>query len=581
MASLPLQFGDVVRALEICLWIREKCFEPSNRADQRYKAFLNEVLRLESALKDLKAAIAYAFREIEDVEPYISGERELVFDDQNTITVPGAGEIIGDFGSTLKDCEQLLQQHVRFQNDRATAISSAFWHIQVQAQVDDLRKRLQSHIGSTSLVVAVANLRLLGSLKEEIRRLTDSSSGRGNPLALPPVMVLLARRFEDAIFKDPPSPFANIQGVPVQDTIKIMCYHLRRAIKKTSEDMTPSTQQRLGLIKAHWLLTVLKSSQNFPSCPRRYQRIVEGIEGKIELIYSTQTDVAVIDSQLATMPDEMFQIWPQKYIPPIVLPIQPSEHEEAVGSAPLIPTPHYERQNLHMIRLSSHRLRLTSEDFPHRPHPTAKVVYSSSPFNAWHDGLIPTYAITPFTADKTYSLQITSSKDEQAVTYEVQNIRDAATLQNACVGHSVWGYEIDVTFTAALSARFRPVLRKGFGVIQLLEHPVSAQHREALMEPQNGSQLVNGDPGSASSIASRSNVSSVFRSFSPSILSQQQDEGMEVYTVRKPPPPFLVSFVKENPDKKVKTDFYTMYKVDSKCPSKGMPACADYCSLAS
>ncbi len=568
MAALPLQFGDVVRALEICLWIREKCLEPSNSADKRYNAFLNEVSRLESALQKLKAALAHAFAEIEDIEPYLSGYKELMVDGQDTLSVPGAGEIIGDFNSTLEECAKLLRKHVKFQNGRATAIPNGFWHFEVQSQVDELQRRLQSHIGNTSLVVAMANLRLLSSLKEEMRRLTNSGSSRRSPLDPPSVMASLAPRFQAAIFKNPPRPFADIRGIPVQDTIKIICFHLRKTTKETPENESMDTERRLGLIKTHWLLTVLKRSQAFPNCSRRYQRVVEEIEDRIELIYSNQTNTAIMDIHLAKMPDKMFQIWPEKNIPPIVLPIHPTENEEAVGSISLIPKPQYRRQKLHIIRLSDHGLRLASEDFPHRPHPTARVLYPCSPFHSLYDGFVPMYAITPFNTNKQYCLQVTSNRGEQAVTYEVQNIRDAAVLQNGCLNYNIWGFEYDVGLTTALSATFKPLLRKGFGVVQLLEHPLSAQRRRELTETPNGSHSTDDDNQSRFSIVSPSSQSSVFKSFSPSILSRESDEDMEVYTVRKPPPPLLVLFVHEKPDKKIQTELYTMYKMDSKCPSR-------------
>jgi hypothetical protein len=100
--STPIQFGDVVKALEICLWIRNNCFDTINNASILYLGFRQDVLDLQKRLKQLQASFERAVTHL--ATNY----------NQAALLKLEADELVGDFQATLEDCQRLLKKHARF-----------------------------------------------------------------------------------------------------------------------------------------------------------------------------------------------------------------------------------------------------------------------------------------------------------------------------------------------------------------------------------------------------------------------------------------------------------------------------------
>src|SRR5215469_16331929 len=109
--AAPVSVSDVLTAIGICKNIYDNCYHPAKRASTSFINFRNDIRQLQNRLEQFHHAINNAHNYVGGVDDSMASAEE-----KRARFKKDAGELIGDFSSTLQECEQLLQVHCRFEH---------------------------------------------------------------------------------------------------------------------------------------------------------------------------------------------------------------------------------------------------------------------------------------------------------------------------------------------------------------------------------------------------------------------------------------------------------------------------------
>jgi hypothetical protein len=547
--SGPVSFGDIVRAIELCVWIRQKCFDPLENADIRYAEFRKDVLTLEQRLKYFQASFEKAL-----LHSSIDHSRYALLKLE-------AEELVGDFNATLHDCRVLLEKYVRFERHKATALDNAFWHSSTQSRVDQLRSRIQSHTYKLFLIVEPVQLDLVPDIlsnTHEILDLLRRHFGLLTPIQLPEIPPAVDGKFWKAIKWDCPFAYEDALHIPLQEGVDALSVHFRECtFQSTSPGIGPSLNQNLSLLKAHWLVNVLEASQSFnESRPGSlYRRIIKQVEQGVEDQYRNRGTDRWVEEEFATLNDSAFAIWPVKKVKKPLLLTEPAAREDKLVQVPLICEYQDQKEDLFIFRVKDRVLRMVrsrnSQDGSLGSQMTERFV------DLHDDGLIPVYSVADPSGNR-WNLTITNGKGGGSVAHQFWSRRDVFRIQQCFTGYETASYSEGVS-CAITYRRAMPLVQNpqssGYGEIHLWTWPVSISLDK---EPLSPTTTVDSS-GSIRSGSAYTTASTVFRGFDPSIISvSEQSNGEDLVVAGLPPPPLLVSFVR-------KEGKYTMWKANCKC----------------
>ena len=119
-------------------------------ADVLYLRFGREIKSFANNLQQLVAIIEHANSQ-RPQRPWRDP------DDDCRVALQPVSEAVGDFRSTLKECEKLLDDNERFRRDRAGFVDNVVWHMSTQRDVDNLRERVHFHSTKVWLILCVSN----------------------------------------------------------------------------------------------------------------------------------------------------------------------------------------------------------------------------------------------------------------------------------------------------------------------------------------------------------------------------------------------------------------------------------------
>ena len=275
MAS-PLNFGDIVKAVEICIWIKRNCFGSTSHADLRYAEFKKDITDLERRLHQFRATFETALDHTQDAD---TSKRE-------------ADVLIGDFKSTLQQCQKLLRKYAKFDQGTPTILDNAFWHASAQLRVDELRARIQSHTYMIGLIVETTQLQISSKTLENtefiIQLLTQPQSFvRNTPL--PDIPSRVDARFRDAVKRGPSFESLDTAHIPLKEGINALSLQYRQSTAQSANSEGPRTvEQYLSLLKAHWLWKTLSMSKEFDALRpgHLYHRLLMQLEQGIAKQYA-------------------------------------------------------------------------------------------------------------------------------------------------------------------------------------------------------------------------------------------------------------------------------------------------------
>ncbi|KAH0556313.1 hypothetical protein GP486_005761, partial [Trichoglossum hirsutum] len=545
--SGPVNFGDIVRAIEICVWIREKCFDPVNNAHIKYAEFKQDFLDLEQRLQQLQSAFEGARFQLEASD---SSSHALIKLE--------AEELVGDFKSTLKDCKALLEKYVKLDRQNATVLDNAFWHVSTQGKVAELRRRIQSHTYKIWLVVQPVQLGLVTDIAanvNEIRELLMVHLVEVNQL--PEIPSSLQTRFRDALIRDCPPRLSDPRHIPLKEGFDALSQHFRQStVQAIGSGINPTVEQYLNLLKAHWLVEILSKSESFKQTRQGslFRRIVEQVKQGIAEQYAREGISRWSEEALGALNDSAFAIWPEQRMgaPPAIT--EPTSREEKLAEMTLVPQYPYEKQDLVIFRVSYKTLRIVQSQTLRNQSLNQQVTEKiQTTLDLHFDGLVPRYTVAP-SHEKKWCLQITDGKGAGSVVHELQGRGQALEFQRAFVDYeAVSCFEhvsCAVTYRphGKVQSLFRTFVRDdqstGHGEIQLWQWPVPADSNGPPVSTA-APPAVN-DMRSTRSGSSRTAASRTFEGLDPSIVSiREGKDGGELVVAEMPPPPLLMAFAEK------------------------------------
>jgi len=535
--SVP-QFSDIVLALQICDWLLEYCFNPINNAKAIYLEFKQDVIGLQQRLVHLLSELEKALPIIPDRSRYEDLKREI-------------DVLVGNFKSTLEECQSLLREFVKFdrRTGKASALDNLFWYRSTQKRVERLQSRLKAHTYKIYLVVEPIQFGLITSIHEIVDRNQQTLEqilrrlGPSVDVQIPQIPQTINENFVLAVRRDNPRPFDSLQDIPLIEGVDILCTHFRECtFKSTSNGIRSSIEEKLSLLKAHWLHEILSASlsRQPPQSYALLRQIVAQIGQGVERQYKYRRFATWNEDEFVSLEEDAFAIWPIK---PIIKPpdlTQPAELEKELADVELASTYTEQNERLLIFQAKDKVLRMvivrTSQDG------SAVTDRIQSFIDLERDSFVPVYTVTGSReAPQQWNVNIADSKGG-SVAHRFTSRSDTHKVQKAFTGYDVAAYSESVFCAVTYKSWFRDNQFVGDGEVQMWCQPGSTFRIVPTWSPvpsQVASEIT------AVTTSSTYTVASILNQRHPDVVSVITTKiGEESVWVELPPPPVLVGFLK-------------------------------------
>ena len=554
--AAPVSVSDVLTAIGICKNIYDNCYDPAKRASTSFINFRNDIRQLQNRLEQFHHAINNAHNYVGGVDDSVASAEE-----KRARFKKDAGELIGDFSSTLQECEQLLQVHCRFERRESWPVENFRWNTTIEPKIEILRKRLQSHTNMITLFVnplqldlALENVRSSYDILDLLRRTFGE---------FPEIPDGIRNRFCENLKKDSPKNITSLTSIPLREGIDAMMQHFSESTVLFSGFGSNQTiEQYVNLLKAHWLTEILSQSQELrqTQAGHLYRRAIGQFETHVAKEYARKEVIRYSEDELLRLDEDAFAIWPKRVaIPDAPLP-EPGEREEKLASVRLVD----EERELLIFKVDDRRLRTVEiRTKKENPQFRDRIPYL---FKLDTDLLVPYYTITP--SPKTeWSVVLGYDKGDTSIAYPLQSRKAAFELQRAFLGYSP-SHHVERTGFGTISKPFsrkasffkrivnlvkQDVENFGIGELQIWEWPIA---RDITAPSSQGSVSAENSGATVHSGSTHTYASRILHSVDPSITSiSQTEKGDELILSSLPPPPLLVAFIECG-------GTYTIWQVD-------------------
>ncbi|KAL9009118.1 MAG: hypothetical protein Q9173_005830 [Seirophora scorigena] len=443
----------------------------SNNVDILYRRFGREIELFTESLQKLEAVIDHANRQ-RPRRPFRN------HNDNCRQALQPLSQLVGDFKTTLDECEQLLNDHERFKRDPAGFVDNVVWHVSTQRDVDILSERVHFHATKLLVVSKPFETHLLLEICRELQDLrrdvseikgllvdvltngesTLSQLSAAQRVTFPDIPNEIVARFIMAIHSDPPATYQDISNVPLKEGFDALVYHFSQSTVKMNptfdpSQRTPEETQFLNLLKSKWILEKLEASSSLAAADTAPLWASALAEVKFEIIneykrFNTEQLVAPPMDVIARLPDECFYIWVVE-APPILPPDLAEQRplEDQILEIALPDSIGTRRSSLHVFRRSPVELRLvtTTRDTANPGYHQEKGKYYFI-VNTDATRVIPAYA-TPEGGTNRHNLLL-SNRHVQDLRWQylanADGVADVARLQQALTG-----YRVHYTMSAA------------------------------------------------------------------------------------------------------------------------------------
>jgi hypothetical protein len=360
--------------------------------------------------------------------------------------------LVGDFRATLRECEVILAEHSTYLRSPSTLRQNVLWEFRVQDKIDKLVNRVQFHISKITLVTEQLQDGLLRNMAATLDRIDRNvadiynvvvtgllQSTRPAAMAIPEA---LAARFNYGLMAaNRPNCFSDPSQVPIQEGFDALVHHFFHSTVRSHgpPGSAQPLEQYINLVKARWLVEVLKRSTQFEqsfyykrATLRMQQLITEEIH-RPDLTRYEDADFELVNSQ-------SYAIWASEDVNPDPSINDGPGHEEQILELPLRDV----LGNLTVYRMSDTELRLV--------RPTVSSGTGLPPRDREieinvHSHLIePVYA-SPWASDSTCQVKISSSQVRSARLYDFKDITHCHDFQRAITGFKVVHDRINVQWS--------------------------------------------------------------------------------------------------------------------------------------
>jgi hypothetical protein len=326
------------------------------------------------------------------------------------------------------------------------------WEFRIQDKIDKLVNRVQFHISKITLVTEQLQDGLLRNMAATLDRIDRNVADIHNvvvtgllqptrPAAMS-VPEALAARFNDALMAaNRPNYLSDPSQVPIQEGFDALVHHFFQSTVRSHgpPGSAQPLEQYINLIKARWLVDVLKRSTQFEqsfyykrATLRMEQLITEEIH-RPDLTQYSEADFELVNQQ-------SYAIWASEDVNPDPSIDDGPGREEQILDLPLRDV----SGNLTVYRMSDTELRLV--------RPTVSSGTGLPPRDREieiniHSHLIePVYA-SPWASDPTCQVKISSSQVRSARLYDFKDISHCYEFQRAITGFKVVHDRVNVQWS--------------------------------------------------------------------------------------------------------------------------------------
>lgn len=381
-------------------------------------------------------------------------------------------EIIGDYKTTLADCEKLLEENPEFRTNRG-AIYNVEWNLVIRPKVIHLKKRLEAHNTKILLLLEPLELSLLADvhrglsdvhhdLVERINVVHQSvlhlqgllipdvaqaMSEQGQQMELPvQVPDYIERKFLASAEKLHPE-VRQPNLFPLQLAADSFLAHFEKSTRSFEAgrfltDRTPQPVQYLNLLKCIWIVTRIQSSDTFAEVsqpsndsqwPGYINKLHEDVYKECQRFSAPSAQRVLAPEMQGALEENQYDIWieedPSTFFSPHIEKMLPSVLEIPLPR----PSETLKRQiTVHPINQNQYKLVEILQDIssPAKQMPSLEIDIDLKQFS-----FIPLYA-TPSSRPK--ALEITLDSGSKQVTPEFQDIKHIYRLQHLLTGYKVY-----------------------------------------------------------------------------------------------------------------------------------------------
>ncbi|KAL8848830.1 MAG: hypothetical protein Q9221_006170 [Calogaya cf. arnoldii] len=257
-------------------------------------------------------------------------------DHETRVALQPVSQAVGDFKTTLEECEKLLNDHERFRRDTAGFVDNVVWHVSTQRDVEVLRERVQFHATKLLIVTKPFEIGLLLEIRRELQDLRRDVSEikgllvsllrneeptldaliPGQRAACPEIPEEVINKFTKSITLNPPTAFQDVANMPLKEGFDALVYHFAQSTVEFNpgfdpSQRTPEETQFVNLLKSRWILD--KMEHNPQLIAAGTAPLWRSALAEVKSLVAPPKDVIV------RLPDECFSIWAVE-APPLVPP---------------------------------------------------------------------------------------------------------------------------------------------------------------------------------------------------------------------------------------------------------------------
>lgn len=460
---------------------------------------------------------------------------------------------------TLEDCEKLLKRYSKFEHGRATALDNGFWNARTQPRVEELRRRLQFHSCKIDFLVKHIAIKMSTLTQTDISEILAILKSRGyvslpdNPLPetpLPDIPLSVETSLKSALFRDSPVQFDGPEEIPLEQGVEALSFHYEDSTARLMS-VGPDIKQKLGLLKAHWLFSLLKSSSTLThSRPGSlYPRTVEKIGKDIKRQYAGLSIRHWAEDDFLGLDDDAWTIWPVKEISKAT---DPGEVGKKIVEAPLVDEVRERKKTLTISRVDDGFLRIALSQVTKATSASPQVIErNTTVVKLGEVGLVPIYAESRSNGNR-FRLNVTNWRGASSESYEFESVEDALRVQNAFTGYNALPPQIlDGDLLPASTRVTCIVTYRKKGLISVSEQDTAigeAQiwrpllpRRHSIGSPLHREVSPTSSQRRTYAESQLSLASEAFRTYDPSVVAvTRQEDDREVVVASTPLAPLLV-----------------------------------------
>jgi len=175
--------------------------------------------------------------------------------------------------------------------------------------------------------------------------------------------------------------------------VDILCEHFRECtFQSTSSGIVSTLEEKLSLLKAHWLSKMLEELLELRQTPfdSLFVRIIKQVGQGVEKQYRMRRISEWHEEPFLGLDDSAFNIWPPKPVVKLPDPTEPDTHEKKLLDVELVSPYPGVKYTLLILQIKEKTLRtVLSTD----QEGSSQIIRTPTSINLHQDGFLPRYTV--------------------------------------------------------------------------------------------------------------------------------------------------------------------------------------------